>query len=280
MAACGGASQRSPALAKRDVAALWPAPGQRPAAQVPSAPGVALTAVPGAPLARCLTSPLLRPICPRLMPLTNASRVPGAMEYSCARATGRDTRAPAATTKLFSSGRCVDAEWGYEIFAPLPGLPQPQQISAWDGTQWFNPGYAPRDPPPYFAHIDIEAAVGAPPLAVSVVHWPRGAHRLTDSLLNPQTSAPATSLGWVRWSGREGQLVVMNAGAEEAGHVIFYFGAGNTNYDISLHAWASKERISERHFRRVITDDQPGPALPHVIATLKGIVHSALARQS
>ena len=47
------------------------------------------------------------------------------------------------------------------------------------------------------------------------------------------------------------------------------------NYAISLHAWASKVRIGGGSPAQVITAPQAGPALPHVIATLKAIVGSA-----
>ncbi len=85
--------------------------------------------------------------------------------------------------------------------------------------------------------------------------------------------------GWVRWFGLYGRLVLAptgsNGGGEQADHLIFYFSAGGVNYDISLHAWASKERIRGRGGSLVLRAAQPGAALPHVIATLKAIVGSA-----
>ena len=151
-------------------------------------------------------------------------------------------------------------------------------MSAWDGTRWFFPGYAPRDPPPYLVHVDIEASVGTVPPAI--VPWREGAHRVTDALLNLNRAPPAVSFGWVDWYGIYGQLALINGGSYgvEAGHLIFYFTAAGVNYDISLHAWASKERITGPGVTRVVRAPQPGPALPHVIATLKAIVGSALGR--
>jgi hypothetical protein len=67
-----------------------------------------------------------------------------------------------------------------------------------------------------------------------------------------------------------------NRGGEQAGHLIFEFKAGAVDYDVSLHAWASKLRIREQGTSGVVSAPQPGPALPHVIATLKAIVDSAL----
>jgi hypothetical protein len=104
--------------------------------------------------------------------------------------------------------------------------------------------------------------------------------RVTDALLNPRRAPRVVSLGWVRWYGRYGQLLLAsggpNGGGEVAGHLIFWFRASGTSYDISLHlhAWASKERIIVHHVTHIITAPEPGPALPHVIATLKAIVGS------
>ena len=100
---------------------------------------------------------------------------------------------------------------------------------------------------------------------------------LTPSL-NQDRAPRAVSFGRVRWYGRPGELLLAgggaNGGGEEAGHVIFAFTAGGIGYDISLHAWASKERITVHGVTYVVTAPQPGPALPHVIATLKAIVGS------
>ncbi len=67
-----------------------------------------------------------------------------------------------------------------------------------------------------------------------------------------------------------------DGGGEEAGHLIFHFTSDGVNYDISLHAWASKVRITGHGVNRTVSAPGPGPALPHVIATLKAIVGSAL----
>lgn len=53
----------------------------------------------------------------------------------------------------------------------------------------------------------------------------------------------------------------------------FYFATGDVRYPVSLHAWASKERISDGSVDRVIAFES-GAALPHAIATLKTIVGS------
>jgi hypothetical protein len=126
-------------------------------------------------------------------------------------------------------------------------------------------------------HVDIEASVGSPPVAVQALK-PRRAPRVTDALLNPDRAPAAVSFGGVRWDGRWGRLILLNgnAGGEQSGHLIFYFRTGGMNYDVSLHAWASVLRISGRGMTRLISAPKPGPALPHVIASLKAIIGSAL----
>jgi hypothetical protein len=75
-----------------------------------------------------------------------------------------------------------------------------------------------------------------------------------------------------------GQLVLAPTninGGLWAGHLIFSYAAGGVDYAITLHAWVSMERISGRHVNRVLRFES-GSALPHVIASLKSIVGSAL----
>jgi hypothetical protein len=138
-------------------------------------------------------------------------------------------------------------------------------------------------PPPYHVHVDIEAAADSPPppiLGPGFIGAKRES-RVTDALLEPSRDRPVT-LGLVRWYGRLGQLVLApsgsNGGGEEAGHLIFYFTAGGVHYDISLHAWASKIRFTTDGVKHLVKAPGPGSALPHVIATLKAIVGSAVSR--
>ena len=72
-------------------------------------------------------------------------------------------------------------------------------------------------------------------------------------------------------------LAARHRDGEVAGHLIFYFASGGVNYEISLHAWASKVRINDGGVNQVIRAPQAGPALPLVITTLNAIVGSALA---
>lgn len=229
-----------------------------------------MTATPRSALARCEQSRLLRTICPH--------RVPFALDQRAYYLADGCANAPHIT---IASPRCELPVWSYEVFAPIPGEPRGATVSAWDGHRWFVPSYAPVNPPPYQVHVDIQAADGAPPVALTGSGF-AGARpeRVTDQLLNPARTHPA-ALGEVRWFGQTGKLVFAptnaNGGGEEAGHVMFAFRRNRTYYDISLHAWASKERFVSHGRARVITAPQSGPALAHVVATLKALVGSALA---
>lgn len=225
---------------------------------------------PRAALARCRESKLLRPICPRRVP---RSLDPGSYDLAdgCANAPGI----------TIASSRCTLPLWSYEVFAPQLDRTAGMHVSAWDGREWFSPSYAAMDPPPYHVHVDIQAATGTEPPSIAGPSFAgaEATHRVSDVLLNTNRNR-AASFGWVRWYGKYGQLVLAptgpDGGGEEAGHLIFYFTEGDVNYDVSLHAWASKERISGRGVNHVVRAPQAGPALPHVIATLKAIVGSAL----
>ena len=262
---------------------IAPGPASRHGTATSQAPqrgsgqGVPMTPTPGDLLAFCRTSPLLRPICPRQIPMVPGSSGPR-IGYGCFNTPNGVPRSVAAGNALFTSRRCTDAGWSYEQFnlpVPAEGIP----VSAWDGTEWFAVSFAPLYPPPYQVHVDIEASAGSPPIAVSATGRLQRAKHITDALLNPKRPH-AVSFGWVRWYGKRGQLLLMPAnagGGEVAGHLIFYFASGGVNYEISLHAWASKVRINDGGVNQVIRAPQAGPALPHVITTLKGIVGSALA---
>ena len=269
LVSCGGSGT------KHDHTAAQPPPTEpstttaRLPAQIPSAGAVPMTPTPRAALARCRQSKLLRPICPQRIPLSLHSAAYDLAD-GCA-------NAPHIT---IASRRCTLPGWSYESSAPLPGVPTKgsEQVSAWDGTEWFVPSYSPRTPPPYLVHVDIGAAAGPAAVMVADLGRPQHVDRVTDALLNRDRAPRAVSFGRVRWYGRPGELLLAgggaNGGGEEAGHVIFAFTAGGIGYDISLHAWASKERITVHGVTYVVTAPQPGPALPHVIATLKAIVGS------
>jgi len=273
LASCGGANgNRQSPHTPRAAAHRSPVRSatHRWTARVPAASAVPMTRLPRAAFVRCRESRLLRPICPRRVPVSLDSAKYD-LVAGCAN----------AVHVKIASGRCTLPVWSYEVFARLPGETAGTQARAWDGRGWFAVSYAPLNPPPYHVHVDIQAAAGSEPPSIAGPSFARAyaAHRVTDVLLDPNRARPA-SFGWVRWYGEYGELVLAptnpNGGGEEAGHLIFYFTAGGVNYDVSLHAWASKVRISGRGVNRVVRAPQSGPALPHVIATLKAIVGSAL----
>jgi hypothetical protein len=226
---------------------------------------------PSAALAQCRESKLLHPICPR--------RVPASRNHSRAYVVAGCANAGHLS---LASKRCTLPAWSYEVFA-LPGRPRPtQNVTAWDGKDWFSLSYAPLYPPPYFVHVLVQAAVGADSLGLFGLNLAGNGkvRNPSDVLLNPNR-ARAVSLGWVRWSGHHGELILEPAGGqtggEVAGHLIFMFTSGGVEYAMTLHAWAPKVRETSHGKTHLIRAAQPGPALPHVISTLKTIVESALA---
>jgi hypothetical protein len=228
---------------------------------------VPLISTPHAALARCRESKLLRAICPGRVP-SSVDSGGYYLEDGCA-------NAPHIT---IASSRCTLPGWSYETAArALGSAGAAQHLTAWDGREWVTPGYAPLTPPPYFVHVLIEAARNTQPPLIE----PRSStpvHNPTDALLRP-TRADAVSLGQVNWYGHHGQLILEpQTAGEVAGHLIFSFASDGVHYAVTLHAWASKIRLTTHRTSRVIYAPQPGPALPHVIATLKAIVGSTLAR--
>ncbi len=274
LASCGGSGTKHAPLDRQTVGERPPhaqSTTHGPPARIPPASAVPMTATPRAAFDRCRRSKLLRPICPQRVPLSlDAARYN--LADGCA-------NAPHVT---IASSRCTLPAWSYETFARLPGPSAGTRISAWDGRAWFASSYATMIPPPYHVHVDIQASAGPPPPSVAGPSFAgaEAANRPADALLRPERGV-AVSFGWVRWHGRYGQLTLAptgpNGGGEEAGHLIFYFVAGGVNYDISLHAWASKIRIIGGGMHRVIIASPHGPALPHVIATLEAIVGSTIS---
>lgn len=226
---------------------------------------VALMATPSVPLAQCRKSRLLRAICPRQIPASRA-RARGRTEAGCT-----NGHVPLA------SSRCHLPSWSYEVFA-LPGPPGPtQKVMAWDGTRWFTPSYAPLYPPPYLVHVLVVAGAGVHSLALIGLNFAgnRTVRDPTDALLDPSRNA-AVSLGWVRWYGQQGELILepTSEGGETSGHLVFLFTAGRVEYGVSVHAWAPKVRETTLGRTLVMRAPEPGATLPQVVATLKAIVGS------
>jgi hypothetical protein len=239
-----------------------------------------MNATPRALMAVCLASTLLHPICPRLTPRANQPHTTIERLGFCVDRAEHDLVVNGHYRRLAST-RCVDAGWGYEAIGWPPAFTtgKPATVSGWDPlTGTLAPGEALLISPPVHVHIEIEASLGA---LLGATSWPTGAHPVSDALLSPKRTR-LVSLGWARWYGKYGQLVlepVFPFGGEWGGHLIFRFTASRVSYAITLHAWMPALRLTGHGVNRVIRF-QSGPALPHVIATLKTIVGSALGHAS
>jgi hypothetical protein len=278
--ACGGASSRASRTAHGMTSSRAGSrirDDSRPRARIPLSRAAAMRPTPREALILCRANPLLRRVCPRQIPVASMTRRSDSRQsYYCDDGDPRETARQ--SVQLFPTMRCVWAEWGYEVAAPVPGVSVGDRITAWDGREWFVPEYAPLDPPPWYLHIDIQASIGAP-LPGGGFRWPGCAQPVSDVLLNPSRNH-AVSLGWVSWFGQDGQLVMSPTSATGglwAGHLVFAFTRDKVEYAITLHAWTAKEWISRGNVSRIVTFE-PGQALPHVIATLKAIVGSVLRR--
>jgi hypothetical protein len=252
-----------------------------PASRTAMLPGVVpgsvpMAATPPALLAVCLANTLLHPICPRLGPLANQPHTTMRPLGFCEDRRGRDVVLAGHYSRL-ASGRCVLAGWGYEASGQLPFAPAAgERLSVWNGSRWAPlASESGLFPPGTHVHVEIQAVRRGTP---TTDRWPTKTQPITDSLLTSPRAAPV-SLGWVHWYGTHGQLVLepnFPAGGEWGGHLVYRFSAAAVSYAITLHAWTAALRITGAHGSHVIRL-QPGPALPHVIATLKTIVGSALA---
>lgn len=190
---------------------------------------VAMVVTPPAALARCRRARLLRPICPRRVPASRPGR------YILADGCGNEAGITIARR------RCTLPAWSYQVVTPISGSEPSSRIIAWDGQRWIIPTYAALTPPTYQVHVLIQAQPVSTSVAESPTERPR---RLSDVLLASARRRVA-DLGPVRWFGQSGRLLLEPTGAsggEEAGHVVFEFRRHQIDYEISLHAWASRDR--------------------------------------
>lgn len=283
--ACGGTNpHRHPPRAVQDHLASGRLPTRGPPAIIPAARPLAMTETPRAQLAFCRRNPLLRPVCPRRIPMVpRGPASEGRQVYYCG--TGAPGETARQTTALFATNRCESAEWGYEVEQPVPGYTAGSRtrLSGWNGRRWTPlPPDSGLVAPPLHVHVDIEASRGGP-ATTSIDTWPRGAQRVSDTLLNPGRRR-ALSLGWAHWYGRYGQLVLAPAyprGGVWGDHLIYFIppNGNGLSYTITLHTWMAAVRLTGAGVDRTIRF-QSGPALPHAIATLKSIVGSALAPEA
>jgi hypothetical protein len=291
LVSCGGMNaQHHPQRRRPAVETSLPGPfaTHGPMARIPPASPVAMTATRRSLLSVCRKNSLLRPICPRLVPAANQPHTTTRRLGYCYDRNGHDLLL-GGHYALLASNRCGQAGWGYEAGALLPGYTSRTRLtlSGWEGRTWIPvAGESLLFSPPFHVHVEIAASTDSISektglIGVGAGAWPGGAHRVTDALLSPKRTG-AVSLGWVRWYGKYGQLVlapVYPVGGEWGGHLIFYVppNAHGVSYAITLHAWMPALRLTGHGVDRVFRL-QRGPALPHVIATLKTIVGSALGQ--
>jgi len=182
----------------------------------------------------------MRPVCPRQIP--RAARPASGLQSSGVAAGGAIAGCSGAKTMNavpITSRDCGLSEWQIQLSASPRIAPR---------------ALAARLRPPWFVHVLLYASRVENPFPFALPH--RHAHAITDSLLNPRRTQPV-ALGWVRWSGKYGQLVLAPAyprGGEAGSHLIFLFRARDVSYAITLHSWAP---------------------LVQTVATLKRIVASA-----
>lgn len=251
-------------------------PTHGPAAHLPSATPVRMRKTPALGFELCRSNPLLRPGCPRRLPAWN-SRDARRLSYCMPRNSQKTAR---ETIRLFPSNNCVLAQWGYEGGSGLPRKVATGTSSNGDSRTAVAPPLGLLTPPLH-VHFEVAAASeGLPPTAVGFANtWPQGAHRLTDALLSP-SRRNAVSLGWVRWYGHYGQLVLAPVGpqgGEWSGHLIFYIppDAKGVSYALTLHAWLPAPRLMQGRSKRSVRRFNIGAALSHVAATLRSILASA-----
>ena len=162
LVSCGGTSanesQRSQPVAQRSLA--QPSATHRPAARISLASAVAMTTTPQALLAACRGNSLLRVICPRRVPVSLDRHIERL--GFCYDQKGNDLLLGGHYRRLATS-RCVQAGWGFEAAAVLPGQVGPFRASGWAGHRWVTlPGESLLFSPPLHVHVEIAASLSSP----------------------------------------------------------------------------------------------------------------------
>ena len=192
---------------------------------------------PSGALALCRRLTLIRPACPRRVPIgpyAHARRPPG---YTGPAAGGAIALCVDSGTRgvPVSSPACADPSWILEAGAPA-GLPP----GAPPGVPGQRIPPARRTRPPHYVHIIVYAARGSLASRFPFA-WPHGPARpAEDSLLRPNRQM-AILLGSRQWAGLRGTLILappLVFGGENGDHLIFRWKQGDVDHMISMHAWA------------------------------------------
>lgn len=214
---------------------------------------VAMRPTPGGALDVCRRLALIRPTCPRRVPVgryAHARRPPGYKGVSAEGAIAFCADSQTSAVPI-TSRACTEPSWILEVGAPA-GLPP----DAPPGLPGKRLPAARRTRPPQYVHIIIYAARGslAPRFPFA---WPEGpARRIRDSLLRPGRAEPIL-LGSPVWSSRRGTLILappLISGGENGDHLIFRWSRGGVDHMVSMHSWAP---------------------LREAVATLRAVVRSA-----
>jgi hypothetical protein len=188
---------------------------------------------PPSALAICRRLALIRPSCPRLVPIgpyAAAKRPPGYRGVAAGGAIALcgDERLRGVS---ITNSTCRYQTWSLEVGAPA-GLP-PDALPGIPGKRLGSD----RARPPQYVHIVIYAARGPLEQKLFPFAWPHDqAHAIKDSLLRPKRRQPI-SLGSVRWAGLDGQRVLappLLFGGEVGDHLIFHWKAAGIEHAVSF----------------------------------------------
>lgn len=194
---------------------------------------VALRPTPAAALGICQRLWLVRPTCPRRVPVGyyRKARRPsgfGGLSADGAIALCSDSDIP------ITSRSCTSQTWILEVGAPA-GLPPgaPPEL----GQEQLDPS---RTRPPQYVHLIVYGArSNLDPIFPFA--WPsRDRRPIRDHLLRPKRTTPIF-LGQHEWAGHNGTLVLappLVFGGENGDHLIFRWREKGTDHAVSLHSWA------------------------------------------
>lgn len=227
----------------------------------PVSTAVSMGPVPHSAWAACVRGWLLRPACPRSLPVTGSDTTHASVVAGC-------SGGPAMTDVPLESKACRFAQWSYLTYGrAIPGMENGGVTSASELTP----------PPPYFVHVLVYAARDASALSFAL---PRGRPiPLTDALLQRTNARRAILIGHVRWGRHPGELILAPSfprGGELGSHLIFSYRMGRIYRGISIHPWPSvyRFRVDYNQVARAVRLAS-SPAYPVIEATLRRIVESS-----
>lgn len=222
---------------------------------------VSLKPVPRSAWSACVKGWLLRPACPRSVPVSGSGTTRPNVVAGC-------SGGPDMTDVPLASKECRFAQWSYLTYGPtIPGAQNGMVVEASELTP----------PPPYFVHVLVYGTTDVSALGFAL---PRGRPTpLTDTLLQRTNRRRAVLISRVVWAGHSGELILAPSfpgGGEMGSHLIFSYKTGRIYRGISLHPWPSvyRYRVDYNRVDRAVKL-APNPAYPEIEATLRRIVESS-----